>query len=357
MAHLKDSLDLLRAMVRIPSPTFEEAKVLELLDRTFTSWGLDHKVMNGNIVALSKGFNPALPTLALDAHFDTVPPSGDFTRDPYDPGKDPKVIYGLGSNDDGASVAAMTAVFREYRTKNLPFNLALALSCEEERAGQNGAKWLYGPNGPFAGMNLKWVIVGEPTGMKAATSERGLLVLDAVAEGVSGHAARSEGVNALYIAMDDISRLRAHRFGKVSPVMGEVRLNVTQISAGTAHNVIPDKCSFVVDVRPTDVYSNEEILRELQGICRSTLTPRSLHNRASATPQGSALTRTAETLGIETFSSPTTSNWIRTARESIKMGPGESARSHHADEYVLTEEIKDAVEKYSAFIDEFAKHI
>ena len=186
--------------------------------------------------------------------------------------------------------------------------------------------------------------------MKAATSERGLLVIDATAHGVSGHAARNEGENALYIAMEDIARMRNHEFSKISPRMGKVNLNVTQINAGTAHNVIPDRCDFVVDIRPTEQYTNEEILTELQSICRSGLKPRNLANRSSATLDDSPLQKAVEALGIETFSSPTTSDWMRIGCDAIKMGPGESSRSHKKNEFVFVSEISNAIETYIEFI-------
>ncbi|MBR5724845.1 MAG: peptidase dimerization domain-containing protein, partial [Bacteroidales bacterium] len=183
--------------------------------------------------------------------------------------------------------------------------------------------------------------------------ERGLLVLDGLAQGVSGHAARGEGVNALYIALDDIAALRAHRFNKVSPLMGEVHLNVTQIEAGFAHNVIPDRCKFVVDIRPTEQYTNGEILAELQALCRSRLTPRNLANRSSATRSDSLLLRTVGDLGIETFSSPTTSDWMRIPVDAVKMGPGDSARSHKADEFIRADEVRKGIDGYIAFIEKF----
>ena len=352
--YLEDSIDLLRQMVRIPSESFHEDGVRLLICSAFERWDLPYTVARGNVVALSERFDPAHPTLALDAHIDTVPPCSGYTRDPFDPGDDPDVIYGLGSNDDGGSVAAMIAVFRALRSARLPFNLMLCLCCEEERSGPDGAAWLYSRDGllatdPSFGMP-RWAIVGEPTGLRAATSERGLLVLDGEARGVSGHAARGEGVNALYIAMDDIAALRAHRFGKLSPLMGEVRLSVTQIAAGTAHNVIPDRCSFVVDVRPTELYTNEELLAELQGLCRSSLKARNLANRSSASLSGSPLVKTVEQLGIETFSSPTTSDWMRMGSDAVKLGPGESSRSHRPDEFILRSEIEGAVRIYTDII-------
>ena len=235
-------------------------------------------------------------------------------------------------------------------------NLILVLTCEEERSGKNGMTGLWGTRVSSrderkAGCTaIDFAVIGEPTGMKAATAERGLLVIDATAYGVSGHAARNEGENALYIALEDISRIRAHEFGKISPRMGKVNLNVTQINAGTAHNVIPDRCDFVIDIRPTEQYSNEDILVELQAICRSELKPRNLANRSSATFEDSPLQKAADALGIETFSSPTTSDWMRIGCDAIKMGPGESARSHRKNEFVLVSEIHNAIETYISLI-------
>jgi acetylornithine deacetylase len=221
------------------------------------------------------------------------------------------------------------------------------LTCEEERSGKGGMTGLWGKR-----LNrIDYAIVGEPTGMKAATSERGLLVIDATAHGVSGHAARNEGKNALYIALEDIERLRKHEFTKVSPKMGRVNLNVTQINAGSAHNVIPDRCDFVIDIRPTEQYSNEEILQELQAICESELKPRNLANRSSATKEDSPLQKTAERMGIDTFSSATTSDWMRITCDAIKMGPGESSRSHRKDEFVYIDEVRNAIETYIEFIE------
>ena len=255
------------------------------------------------------------------------------------------IVAGLGSNDDGASAVAMIAAYRHFQ--NSSRNIVLVLTCEEERSGKNGMTGLW--SNRITGVDL--AIVGEPTGMKAATAERGLLVIDATAHGISGHAARNEGENALYIALDDIVRLRAYEFGKVSPRMGKVNLNVTQINAGTAHNVVPDRCDFVIDIRPTEQYTNEEILNELQGICRSELKPRNLANRSSATFSGSPLQKAAEKLGIETFSSPTTSDWMRITCDAVKMGPGESSRSHKRNEFVFTEEIRNGIEGYIEFIE------
>ena len=353
----EDSIQLLRQMVRIPSLSGQEAAVVACVREALASYGIACEEVNGNVLALNRRFDPAKPTLALDAHLDTVPVNNGYTRDPYDSGNDPDTVYGLGSNDDGGSVVSMIAAFRHFYDREMPVNLMLILSREEEVSGPDGTRWLFAPDGLFATDSRwpkpQWVIVGEPTCMRLASSERGLLVLDGEAQGVSGHAARGEGVNALYIALDDINALRAHTFSKHSPLMGDVRLSVTQIEAGQAHNVIPDRCRFVVDIRPTEQYTNEEIVAELQAFCKSTLKARNLKNRSSATRDGSPLLRTAQALGIETFSSPTTSDWMRIPVDAVKMGPGDSSRSHKADEYIRTQEIREGIDKYIEFIETF----
>lgn len=343
-----ESIDLLRRMIAVPSESFGEEAVAGLLYDTLGEWGLTPARYRNNIVCKCSSYSPEKKTLVLDAHIDTVRAASGYTRDPYDAGDDDDIIYGLGSNDDGGSVAAMIAAFRFFCGKDLPVNLVLSLSAEEERSGKKGASLLFGPEGPSEVRDADWVIIGEPTGMKAAVRERGLLVLDGIAEGVSGHAARNEGINALYIALEDIERLRKY---------DKERLTVTQINAGTAHNVVPDKCSFVVDIRPEGGRSNEEILEELQGLCRSRLTARNLTNRSSATYDGSPLLKTLEEMGIGTFASPTTSNWMRTGKDAIKMGPGESSRSHGADEYILCSEIEKGIEIYIDFIRKFYGNI
>lgn len=348
-------MDLLRRMVAVPSLSFEEEKVRDVISAQLSKWGIEHMILRNNIVALQKNFDPSKKTLALDAHIDTVPANKEYTFDPFDAGDDPAVVRGLGSNDDGGSVVSMIAAFRHFQDRELPFNLMLTLCCEEERSGMNGARWLYSKDKPESVPAPDWVIVGEPTCMKVATSERGLLVLDGVAEGVSGHAGRGEGVNALYKAIDDVQKLRSHVFDRVSPTMGAVRMTVTQMNAGTVHNVVPDTCSFVVDIRPTEMYTNEEILEELQAICGSRLKARNLLNRSSATKPGSRLLETAGALGLETFSSPTTSDWMRISCDAIKMGPGDSSRSHRKDEYILTEEVADAISTYINFIEQHGK--
>ena len=345
-----EAVELLREMVAIPSPSFHEDAVCSHISNWLTSKGVEHERVGNNIIA-EHIVDPSKSTLMLCAHIDTVDPCEGYTFDPYKPENCPTdMIQGLGSNDDGASVVSMIAVYRFFShaigSGAGVKNLTLVLTCEEERSGKGGMTGLWDKRLS----QIDYAIVGEPTGMKAATSERGLLVIDTTAHGVSGHAARNEGKNALYIALEDIARLRKHEFSKVSPKMGRVNLNVTQINAGSAHNVIPDRCDFVIDIRPTEQYSNEEILQELQAICESELKPRNLANRSSATKEDSPLQKTAERMGIETFSSATTSDWMRITCDAIKMGPGDSNRSHRKDEFVYTEEIRNAIGTYIKFI-------
>lgn len=363
-----EAVQMLKGMVAIPSVSFEEDRVRDYISEVLKGYGVRHETVKNNIVALDENFSPEKKTLMLCAHIDTVPPGTGYSFDPYRPdyGKAAAIlghsydelVCGLGSNDDGGSVVSLCAAFRHFRKKDLPFNIVLVLCCEEERSGPGGMTWIWEHYNEIPGLENAgkpdWAIIGEPTGMKAATSERGLLVIDGEAEGVSGHAARGEGVNALYIALEDIDRLRKFDFRKVSPVMGRVRLTVTQINAGTAHNVVPDRCRFVVDIRPTEMYGNEEILEELQAVCRSRLTARNLRNRSSATFPGSPLPECLGRTGIGTFSSPTTSDWIRVRCDAVKMGPGQSERSHRKDEYILVSEIEEAIRTYIRFIDNFA---
>ena len=399
-----ESVALLKEMIAVPSPSFEEEKVCSHICGWMTDKGVVHERAGNNIIAAHIE-DESLPTLMLCAHIDTVSASPDYSFDPYTPDyqkaaetisairgeglKPEEIVAGLGSNDDGASAVAMIAVYRYFtdryqgsggavQDRATPLaagggvvlnssttdpagnitnvNIVLVLTCEEERSGKNGMTGLWGSRlcsrseAKEGCIAVDFAIVGEPTGMKAAVAERGLLVIDATAHGVSGHAARNEGRNALYMALEDIQALRNHEFDRISQRMGKVNLNVTQIQAGTAHNVIPDRCDFVIDIRPTEKYNNEEILKELQSICSSELKARNLANRSSATFEDSPLQEAADRLGIATFSSPTTSDWMRITCDSVKMGPGESERSHKKDEYVLVSEIVEGIKTYIEFI-------
>ncbi|MEA5045291.1 MAG: M20/M25/M40 family metallo-hydrolase [Petrimonas sp.] len=345
--YLHNSIDLLRELISLKSFSGEEEKRSDFLCRYLSEKGVKTERTGNNIIARQPHHNKVRQTLMLNSHIDTVRPATTYTFDPFNPPLSDTHIFGLGSNDAGASVVCLLQTFLHFYKTELPFNLMLVLSCEEENSGPNGmirlAKEL--PHVHFA-------IIGEPTGMHAAIAERGLLVIDGEAIGVSGHAARNEGVNALYIAMEDILTMKSVKFDKISPAMGEVKLTVTQIHAGTQHNVVPDKCTFVVDIRPTDQYTNPEILQILQSKVKSKLTARNLTNRSSATPPDHPLMKTVEKLGIETYVSPTTSDWMRIPYPAIKMGPGESSRSHQADEFVRINELAEGITGYIRFIKE-----
>lgn len=367
----ENATELLMGMISIPSPSFKEKDVSDFLYNhlvkraaKLNAW---HKGIGKsgnlivekcaeNIVLYRDDYSPQKKTLMLNSHIDTVEPASTYTFDPYSPFIKDGCIYGLGSNDDGGSVVSQINAFfylngerigGQYTDiQNLNVNLMLVLTAEEERSGQNGmAKFV-------EEFHIKpdCAIIGEPTGMEAAIAERGLLVLDGCAHGVSGHAARNEGVNALYIALDDIATLRNFRFEKTSPVMGDVKMTVTQLNCGTVHNVVPDKATFVVDIRPTEQYSNPEILEILQKVVKSTLVARNLKNRSSATPKDGILMKCIGKLGLPTQISATTSDWMKFPWEAVKMGPGLSARSHKADEFIMIDEIGGAIKGYINFI-------
>lgn len=337
-------------MIRIKSFSGGEKERSDFLFDYLRSKGASPARYGLNIVCRTRQSGNAKPYLLLDAHIDTVLPSPEYTFDPFNPPYDSGTIFGLGSNDDGGSVASMIHTFLYFNDnreelERLGFDVMLSLTVEEERVGENGIRIL---RDHLEG--VEFAIVGEPTGMKAAIGERGLLVVDAVAEGISGHAARDEGVNALYIALDDIEKVRSFKFGKVSPKMGEVRMTVTQIQAGTQHNVIPDRCDWVIDIRPTDMYSPEEIMEILGKELKSKLKARNLEHNSSSLPEGHPVFKALESTGMDTYISPTTSDWTRMPVPAVKIGPGESSRSHRADEFILVSEINEAIDTYIELI-------
>ena len=346
----KEAVELLQALIATPSTSRDEARTGDLLFAFLADHGAAPERLYNNVWARAEGFDPRRPTLLLNSHHDTVRPAASYTRDPYAPTLEEGRLYGLGSNDAGASVVSLAETFLTFRTRRLPFNLVVALSAEEECMGEHGMRALLPALGP-----IDMALVGEPTGMQAATGERGLVVLDCTAHGRSGHAARGEGINALYIAMDDIARLRTFRFERESQLLGPVGIAVTQIEAGTQHNVVPDTCRFVVDVRTTDAYSNEEVVEQLRAVLHSDVVPRSTRIRAAAVGDDHPLVRAARAVGRQTFVSPTTSDRTLMPFPSLKMGPGESARSHSTDEFVLVAEVDEAITIYEQYIEQLAK--
>ena len=328
-------ITLLQRLIQTPSISGQEDAVCSLLQEWMTAEGCTpHRIGNNLWAECGNG-----ETVLLNAHIDTVKPAATYTRDPFGGECDGTTIYGLGANDDGGSVIAMLATFMDILQEPIPGKrIVLALTAEEENSGRNGIELLL----PEIGI-IDYAIVGEPTSLQMAVAERGLMVLDAEAKGKAGHAAREEGVNALYIALDDIQTLRHYAFENVSPFLGKVKMTTTMIQAGTQHNVVPDTCRFVVDIRSNGLYSNEEILHILQPMVQSTLTPRSTRLNATSTALETPVVLRAKELGIPLFGSPTLSNMALLNCPKVKFGPGDSARSHTADEYIHIHEIEQAI--------------
>ena len=356
--YFDEIVSLLADMVRIPSFSREEGPVADLVERWLSEHGLaPHRV--GNNVWLDSDDSAASHdvyvtgeggrrTILLNAHIDTVRPAGGYTRDPFTPVIDDGKMYGLATNDDGASFAATLAAYLILVSKPQEYRLIWSATAEEEVCGKGGIEAAF----PFWG-DIDLGIIGEPTGMAMAVAEKGLMVLDCIAEGKSGHAAREEGINAIYKAIPDIEWFMTYRFPKLSPYLGEVKMSVTQINAGTQHNIVPDLCSFVVDVRSNGMYSNPELLALIKSSVSCTVRERSTRLGSSHIDPGHPIVRRAESMGIPLFGSSTTSNQTLSHFPTVKMGPGDSARSHTADEYIYIEEIRQGIMGYVALLDGF----
>ena len=346
------AVDLLRSMISTPSMSRDEKAVADLIsDYIASESGLEVKRSGNNVWVIAPDFDPARRTLLLNSHCDTVKPVVTWTRDPFTPveetvegssGRLETRLFGLGSNDAGAPLVSLLHTFLLLKDIPQSYNLIFLASCEEEVSGKNGIESVL-PLLP----KIDLAVVGEPTGMNAAIAEKGLVVLDGVAHGKSGHAARNEGVNAIYIALDAIQKLRYFSFEKESPTLGPVKITISVINAGTVHNVVPDQCSFVVDVRSTDAYTNQEIVERLQQLVAPVeLTPRSTRLQPSGISEEHPLVKRVKTLGRQCFGSPTLSDQALLSCPSVKIGPGDSARSHTADEYICLEEIREAIQLY-----------
>lgn len=344
---INESIDLLRRLIATPSVSRDEAATGDIIEDFLKSRVRGEvKRIHNNIYVRTPHHDDGRPTLLMNSHHDTVKPSASYTRNPYEPTREDGRIYGLGSNDAGGSVVSLITAYRYLENEELPFNMLLAISAEEEVMGEHGMRALL----PELG-HVDMALVGEPTEMQAAVGERGLVVMDCTARGVRGHAARNEGVNALYKAIEDIERIRNYQFERRSELLGDIKMSVTQISAGTQHNVVPDECKFVIDIRTTDAYSNEETAAIIQELLSSEAAPRSTRVHASAIYSDHPLVKAATAIGRETFISPTTSDMaLMHGIPSLKMGVGKSARSHSADEYVLESEIREGVAIYIDFL-------
>ncbi|MCQ2239538.1 MAG: M20 family metallo-hydrolase [Bacteroidaceae bacterium] len=340
------AVELLKKMISIPSQSRNEEKVADMLFKHLESLGLEPNRLGNNVYCIAPGYDASRPTLLLDAHIDTVKPVSAWTRDPFTPTEEEGKIYGLGSNDDGASVVSLLQVFCMLRTTEQSYNLIYSASSEEEVSGKTGFEMLLGVLPP-----VSVALVGEPTEMQPAIAEKGLMVLDVTAYGKSGHAARNEGDNALYKVLDDIQWFRDFRFPEVSPMLGPVKMSVTMIQAGTQHNVVPDKCTFVVDIRSNELYSNQQLFEIISANTSCEVKARSFRLNSSRIDIDHPLVQRALALGREAFGSPTLSNQALMPFPSLKMGPGCSARSHTANEFILITEIEEAIDLYVKLLD------
>ncbi len=336
------AIALLEQLITVPSFSGEENHAADLVVDFLNARSVRCERLKNNIIARNRFFQPDLPVLLLNSHLDTVRPQPGWQRDPFRPLREKGRLYGLGSNDAGGPLVSLLAVFLFfYEQKNLPWNIIFTATAEEEISGKNGIAAVL----PEIG-DIDFAVVGEPTGLQMAVAERGLMVLDCTARGRSGHAARDEGENAISIALRDIEWLHEYRFADVSPHLGPVKMTVTMIEAGTQHNVVPDTCRFVVDVRTTEMYSHEDILATIRRHLRSDVHPRSMRLQPSGVPEDHPFVLAAKKLAIPLFGSATLSDQALLPVPSVKIGPGDSARSHTADEYIVLDEIRQGVRLY-----------
>jgi len=341
-------IELLKLLISTPSFSKEEEKAAELMRDFLKDEKIVFKTADNNTWAYNKYFSKEKPTILLNSHIDTVRPAKGYALDPFSPIEEGDQLFGLGSNDAGGPLVALLATFIHfYHRDNLPFNLVFVASAEEEISGRRGLEIVLPRIAP-----IEFAIVGEPTRMEVAIAEKGLLVLDCYAHGKSGHTARNEGENALYKAIDDIQKLRSFKFEKISNVLGEVKITITMIDAGTQHNVIPDVCHFVVDIRTNEHYLNKDVAEIIAGLIESEVKPRSVRLNSSGISEQHPFAVLAKSKGIKIYGSPTTSDQAIMPFLSVKMGPGDSARSHTADEFIYKSEIIAGIERYIELLEE-----
>lgn len=346
-------VQILSELIEIKSLSKEEHPAADFIANTLDRFDVSYTRDLNNVIAKNKHFSEGKYTILLNSHIDTVAPNPGYTKDPYKAIQVEGKLFGLGSNDaGGALIGLMGAFLHYYDHESLPFNLIYVASAEEEISGKNGMEYLF-PKLP----KIDFAIVGEPTLMQIAIAERGLMVLDCTAKGKSGHAARKEGVNAIYKAMQDIEWFRTFEFPKVSEEMGPVGMNVTVINAGKQHNVVPAECSFVVDVRVNDRYTNQEVLDIIQSNVECEVVARSTRLNSSGVSSNHPIRKVAAELSIPTYGSPTLSDQALMPCESVKIGPGDSARSHTADEFIFIEELESATEKYIEILSALGKQL
>jgi acetylornithine deacetylase len=349
--YTEKAVALLQDLIQTPSFSKEEDKTADIISVWMKYEGISYQRKLNNIWCTNLHFSTSKPTILLNSHHDTVKPNSGYTRDPFGATIENDCLFGLGSNDAGGCLVSLLLAFSHYYTqKDLPFNLLFAATAEEEISGKNGIESIHDLIAP-----ISFGIIGEPTKMEMAVAEKGLIVLDCYAKGVAGHAARDIGTNAIYIALEAINWFRTYSFANVSPYLGPIKMSTTIIQAGSQHNVIPDSCHFVVDIRSTDAYTHEEILEIISANVNVEVAERSLRLRPSGLPNDHILRQVAEKLEIPMFGSPTTSDQAICNFHTIKMGPGDSERSHTADEYIFIKEIERGINGYIDTINEVSK--
>ena len=345
--YTNDAVELLKALIATPSVSRSEDRAADLLARYLERWRLPYGREGNNLWVGCPDWDDQRPTLMLNAHIDTVKPVATWTRDPFRPTVEGDTLSGLGSNDCGGGLTSLLQAYRIMLDRPRSYNIIWVASAEEEVSGSEGFSRVL-PRLP----KIDVAIVGEPTGMQPAIAEKGLMVIDGYAHGKSGHAARNEGVNAIYEALDDLVWLRDYRFRRESPLLGPTKMTVTVVEAGTQHNVVPDRLHFVIDVRTNEYYQNEYLFEFLRKhVKKCELKARSFRLHSSAIAESHPLIRRCVEMGMTPFGSPTLSDQALMPFPSFKLGPGDSARSHSADEFVRIGEIEHAIATYVQLLD------
>ena len=343
--YVRDAIGLLSQLIATPSTSRNEKDAADIMEKALRNYGFTPHREANNVWVIDPHFDEQKPTLLLNAHIDTVKPVDSWRRDPFAPTIEGDTLYGLGSNDCGGGLCSLLQTFRMLTEKTQNYNLIYLASAEEEVSGKDGISRAL-PLLP----KIDLAIVGEPTGMQPAVAEKGLMVIDMTAHGKSGHAARGEGINAIYEALDDMCWIRNYKYQKVSDFLGPTVMNLTVVNSGTQHNVIPDECKMIVDVRTNENYDNEEVFRFIDEHTKSDCKARSYHLRSSKISLDHPLVKRCVAMGKKPFGSPTLSDQALMPWESFKLGPGESSRSHSADEFIRISEIRDAIETYIQLI-------
>lgn len=344
--YVSDAVQLLKKQIATPSVSRNEKDAADIMEQTIRSYGFEPQREANNLWIIDPHYDESRPTLLLNAHIDTVKPVASWSRDPFSPDVEDGVLYGLGSNDCGGGLCSLLQIFRMLTEKPQSYNLIYLASAEEEVSGKDGITRAL-PLLP----HIDLAIVGEPTGMNPAVAEKGLMVLDVIAHGKSGHAARNEGVNAIYEALDDMRWIRDYKFEKVSEFLGPTKMTLTVVNAGTQHNVIPDKCTMLVDIRTNEFYDNEEVYEFIRQHLKSEVKAHSFRLKSSRIDPEHPLIRKCVAMGMKPFGSPTLSDQALMHFPSFKLGPGESSRSHSANEFIRISEIRDAIAKYETLLD------